>query len=268
MKAEGEAPGERAERVGLWLLSIPVLAFLVAPVVIVVVVSFSSSGYLQFPPPSLSLQWHHRFWTNPAWRQATVVSFQLAGVAAILATSFGLAAAIALTRGRLPGRGLIYAVLLSPMIIPTIITAIGYFFLARKLKLVGSIFGMAVGEAILALPVVVIIATATLQGFDRRLERAALSLGASHWYTFRRITLPLIAPGVVSASLFAFLAAFDDLLIPLFLGGVRVQTLTVRIWSGLQVELDTTIAAVSTFFVGVTVVVLVISSLITRRRTS
>jgi putative spermidine/putrescine transport system permease protein len=186
-------------------------------------------------------------------------------VATVLATSFGVAAALALTRGRFPGRGLIYAVLLSPMIIPTIITAIGYFFLARKLRLVGSIFGMAVGEAILALPVVVIIVTATLQGFDRRLEQAALSLGAGHWYTFRRVTLPLIAPGVVSAALFAFLAAFDDLLIPLFLGGVRVQTLTVRIWSGLQVELDTTIAAVSTFFVALTAAVLAISALLTRR---
>jgi putative spermidine/putrescine transport system permease protein len=194
-----------------------------------------------------------------------VVSLQLAGVATVLATSFGVAAALALTRGRFPGRGVIYAVLLSPMIIPTIITAIGYFFLARKLRLVGSIFGMAVGEAILALPVVVIIVTATLQGFDRRLEQAALSLGAGHWYTFRRVTLPLIAPGVVSAALFAFLAAFDDLLIPLFLGGVRVQTLTVRIWSGLQVELDTTIAAVSTFFVALTAAVLAISALLTRR---
>jgi putative spermidine/putrescine transport system permease protein len=265
VKDDADALGGRAERAGLWLCSAPVIAFLVAPVVIVIIVSFSSSGYLQFPPPSLSLQWHQRFWSSTAWRQATVVSLQLAGVATVLATSFGVAAALALTRGRFPGRGVIYAVLLSPMIIPTIITAIGYFFLARKLRLVGSIFGMAVGEAILALPVVVIIVTATLQGFDRRLEQAALSLGAGHWYTFRRVTLPLIAPGVVSAALFAFLAAFDDLLIPLFLGGVRVQTLTVRIWSGLQVELDTTIAAVSTFFVALTAAVLAISALLTRR---
>jgi putative spermidine/putrescine transport system permease protein len=263
---ETDTPGGRTERIVLWLLALPVLVFLVAPVVIVIIVSFSSSGYLQFPPPSLSLQWHQRFWTSGAWRQSTVVSLQLAAAATVLATSFGVAAATGLTRGRFAGRGLIYALLLSPTIIPTIITAIGYFFLARKLRLVGTVSGMAIGEAILALPVVVIIVTATLRGFDRRLEQAALSLGAGHWYVFRRITLPLIAPGVVSAALFAFLAAFDDLLIPLFLGGVRVQTLTVRIWSGLQVELDTTIAAVSAFFVALTSAVLGISALLTRRR--
>jgi putative spermidine/putrescine transport system permease protein len=268
VRDDADAPGGRAERIALWVLSAPVIVFLVAPVVIVIITSFSSSGYLQFPPPSLSLQWHQRFWTSAGWRQATVVSLQLAATATVLATAFGVAAAVALTRGRFPGRGLIYAVLLSPTIIPTIITAIGYFFLARRLRLVGSVLGMAIGEAILALPIVVIIVTATLQGFDRRLEQAALGLGAGPWYTFRRVTLPLIAPGVVSAALFAFLAAFDDLLIPLFLGGVRVQTLTVRIWSGLQIELDTTIAAVSAFFVALTSAVLGISALLTRRRSA
>ncbi len=263
-----EPVGARTEQVVLWLVAVPVIVFLVAPVMIVIVVSFSGSEYLQFPPPSLSLQWHQRFWGGTGWRAATMVSLELAGLATVLATACGVTAAIALTRGRFPGRGAVYGLLLSPMIIPTIITAIGYFFLARKLKLVGSVPGMAVGEALLSLPIVVIIVTATLQGFDRRLEHAALNLGAGPWYTFRRVTLPLIAPGVVSASLFAFLAAFDDLLIPLFLGGIRAQTLTVRIWSGLQVELDTTIAAVSAFFVAVTTAVLSVSALLTRRRAS
>jgi len=258
--------GSGSEGYVLWLLAGPVLAFLVVPVIIVLIVSFSGAEYLQFPPPSLSLKWHGRFWADPGWRQAAIVSLELAAMATLIATPFGAAAAIALTRGRLPGRGFLYAMLLAPMIIPTIITAIGYYFVAARLHLLGSIFGIAVGEAVLALPIVVIVITANLHGFDRRLEQAALSLGASPWYAFRRVTLPLVAPGVLSASLFAFLSAFDELLIPLFAGGIRVQTLTTRIWSGLQVELDTTIAAVSALFIGVTTAVLAISALLVRRR--
>jgi putative spermidine/putrescine transport system permease protein len=253
---------------GLLLLSIPVLAFLVAPVLIVVVVSFSNSGYLQFPPPGFSLQWHRRFLGETGWQNATLVSIEVACLASAVATTCGVGAALSLTRNRLPGQGLLYAALLSPMVIPTIITAIGYYFLARRLKLAGSVLGVAIGEAVLALPIVLITMTTALQGFDKRLEHAALNLGASHWYTFRRVTLPLIAPGVVSSALFAFLSAFDDLLIPLFLGGIRLQTLTVRIWSGLQVELDTTIAAASTFFVALTAIALLVSALLRGRSSS
>ena len=252
----------RDGRTSLLLLSLPVLTFLVAPVVIVVIVSFSNSAYLQFPPPGFSLQWHRRFLGEPGWQNATLVSFEVAGVASAVATTCGAAAAFGLGRKRVAGRGILFAALLSPMIVPTIITAIGYYFLARRVGLAGSVVGMAIGESVLALPIVLITMTTALQGLDGQLEHAALNLGASHWYTFRRVTLPLIAPGVVSSALFAFLSAFDDLLIPLFLGGIRLQTLTVRIWSGLQVELDTTIAAVSTFFVALTAIALLVSALL------
>ena len=142
------------------------------------------------------------------------------------------------------------------MIVPTIITAIGLYFFFVRIKATGSILAMALGHTVLALPVVVIIMAATLQGFDIRLEQAALSLGASRVTALRRITLPLILPGVLSAALFAFLTSFDELLIPLFLSGVEVQTLTVRIWNSLVLEVDPTIAAVSSFLIGVTTVVL------------
>ena len=254
------------ERRATWMLAAPVLVFLVAPVVIVVVVSFSGSEYLRFPPPTFSLRWHERFWTTPGWRRAALVSLRFATLAALVATSFGVAAAVALDRWRGRRARIMYALLLSPLIVPTLITAIGYYYVATRLKIVGTIVGVALGEALLALPIVVIMVSATLQGFDRRLEQAALGLGASPWYAFRRVTLPLIAPGVVAASLFAFLSAFDDLLIPLFLGGVRLEALTARIWSGLQVELDTTIAAVSTLFIAITTGVLGVSALLVTRR--
>src|SRR5262252_10400236 len=242
-----------------------VLLFLIAPVIIILTVSFSGADYLSFPPPYLSLRWYQRFLGTPSWRQAIVVSTQVAVLTMLFATALGLLAALALVRGHFRGKGAVYAVLLSPMIVPTIITAIGLYFFFVRWKATGSILAMALGHTVLALPVVVIIIAATLQGFDVRLEQAAQSLGASRLTALRRVTLPLIAPGVVSAALFAFLTSFDELLIPLFLAGVEVQTLTVRVWNSLVLEVDPTIAAVSSFLIAVTCVVLGASALLRRR---
>jgi len=242
-----------------------VLLFLIAPVIIILIVSFSGADYLSFPPPYLSLRWYQRFLGTPSWRQAIAVSTQVAVLTMLFATALGLLAALALVRGRFRGKGVIYAVLLSPLIVPTIITAIGLYFFFVRLKATGSIFAMALGHTVLALPVVVIIMAAALQGFDIRLEQAALSLGASCLTALRRITLPLILPGLLSAALFAFLTSFDELLIPLFLSGVEVQTLTVRVWNSLVLEVDPTIAAVSSFLIGVTTVVLGASALLRGR---
>ena len=243
-----------------------VLAFLIAPIVIILVVSFSAADYLTFPPPALSLRWYARFVGVPGWRRAIWVSVQVASLTMLFATTLGLPAALALVRGRFRGKGAVYAFLLSPAIVPTIITAMGLYFFFARLKATGSLLAMALGHTVLALPVVIIIVAATLQGFDIRLEQAALSLGASRLTALRRITLPLVAPGVLSAALFAFLTSFDELLIPLFLSGVEIQTLTVRIWNSLQLEVDPTIAAVSSFLVGFTAAVLGASAVLRRRQ--
>ena len=254
MGDEGQRTGPGA--VAVAAVAAAVLLFLIAPVVIILIVSFSGADYLRFPPPSLSLRWYHRFFGIAAWRQAIVVSTQVAFLTMVFATVLGFLASLALVRGRFRGKGAIYAFLLSPMIVPTIITAIGLYFFFVRIKATGSILAMALGHTVLALPVVVIIIAATLQGFDVRLEQAALSLGASRFTALRRVTLPLILPGVLSAALFAFLTSFDELLIPLFLAGVEVQTLTVRVWNSLLLEVDPTIAAVSSFLIGVTAAVL------------
>jgi putative spermidine/putrescine transport system permease protein len=261
--AEGQRTGFGT--IAVAIIAVAVLVFLIAPVVIIMIVSFSGADYLSFPPPHLSVRWYERFFGTPAWRRSIVVSVQVASLTMIFATVLGLAASLALVRGRFRGKGAVYAILLSPMIVPTIITAIGLYFFFVRLKATGSILAMALGHTVLALPVVVIIITATLQGFDLRLELAALSLGASRLAALRRVTLPLIGPGVVSAALFAFLTSFDELLIPLFLAGAEVQTLTVRIWNSLLLEVDPTIAAVSSFLIAVTCAVLGASALLRRR---
>ena len=261
------ADGQRAGpgTIGVLAVASAVLLLLIAPVVIIVILSFSGADYLTFPPPSLSLRWYERFAGAPGWRQAIVVSAKVAGLTTVFATALGLLAALALVRGQFRYKGAVYAFLLSPMIVPTIITAIGLYFFFAKLKATGSVLAMALGHTVLALPVVVIIIAATLQGLDVRFELAALSLGASRWLALRRITLPLIAPGVLSAALFAFLTSFDELLIPLFLSGVEVQTLTVRIWNSLLLEVDPTIAAVSSFLIAVTCAVLGASAVLRRK---
>ena len=261
--AEGQRTGPGT--IAVLAVAATVLVFLIAPVIIILIVSFSGADYLGFPPPSLSLRWYRRFLGAASWRRAIGVSTQVAILTMIFATILGLAAALALVRGTFRGKGIIYAILLSPTIVPTIITAIALYFFFAKWKATGSVLAMALGHTVLALPVVVIIMAATLQGFDTRLEMAALSLGASRLLTLRRITLPLIAPGVLSAALFAFLTSFDELLIPLFLSGVEVQTLTVRIWNSLSLEVDPTITAVSSFLIAVTCVVLGASAMLRRK---
>ena len=261
--SEGQKAG--LGTLGLMLLAGAIFVFLIAPVVIIVMVSLSSSEYLSFPPSALSLRWYERFVGDPSWRNAIWVSLQVGGLTMVFATSLGVLAALGLVRGTFRWRGAIYAFLLSPMIVPTIITAIGLYFLVARIRWTGSILAMALGHTVLALPVVVIVVSATLQGFDERLEQAALSLGASRWRALRKITLPLIGPGILSAALFAFLTSFDELLIPLFLSGVRSQTLTVKMWNSLQYWMDPSIAAVSTFLIGVSAAILVASALLRGR---
>ena len=261
--AEGQRTGPGT--VLVLAVAAAVLLFLIAPVIIILIVSFSGADYLSFPPPRLSLRWYERFLGATSWRRAIGVSAQVATLTMIFATVLGLAAALALVRGKFRGKGIVYAILLSPTIVPTIITAIALYFFFARWKVTGSVLAMAAGHTVLALPVVVIIMAATLQGFDTRFEMAALSLGASRFLTLRRITLPLIAPGVLSAALFAFLTSFDELLIPLFLSGVEVQTLTVRVWNSLLLEVDPTITAVSSFLIAVTCAVLGANAMLRRK---
>ncbi len=261
MSAQRRRPW-RPGRAALWALAGLGFAFLLGPVLIIIVVSFSGAEYLRFPPPTFSLRWYDRFFGGREWRAAIWVSVQVAVLATLIATSVGTLASLGLVRGRFRGKGVAYALLLSPMIVPTIITAIALYFLFAGLGAIGSVLAMALGHTVLSLPVVVIIVSASLQGFDGRLEQAALSLGASPFVAVRRVTLPLIAPAVVSAALFAFLGSFDDLLIPLFLARIGSETLTVRIWNSLHLEVDPTIAAVSAVLIGVTAAVVGTSGLL------
>ena len=243
-----------------------VCLLLMAPIVIVVILAFSGAGYLQFPPTSFSLRWFTRFLGDPQWRSSLWYSVVIGIIACVLATTVGFFAAYAFVRAGFAGKKLLLSLLLLPIIVPTVITSIAMYFLSARLHLVGNLLWIGVCHAVIALPIVLLILLSTLQGVDVNLERAALSLGASRARLFLRVVVPLAAPGLISAALFAFLTSFDELIISLFLTGIRAQTLPVRIWNSLHLEIEPTIAAVSAFLIAMTGLVLLVDALLRGRR--
>jgi ABC-type spermidine/putrescine transport system permease subunit II len=243
-----------------------VCVWLLAPIVIVVILAFSGDGYLHFPPRSLSLEWFGRFFGNLQWQRALLSSLIIGAIACIVSTTIGFFAAYAFLRAEFRGKKLLLSLMLTPIIVPSIITAIAMYYLAGRLGLIGNFLWLGLCHAVIAMPVVLLILLAALHAVDPNLERAALGLGSSRVRMFCRVVLPIVLPGVLSAALFAFLASFDELLIALFLSGVRAQTLPVRIWNSLNLQIEPTIAAVSAFLIGVTCVVLGVDGILRHRR--
>jgi len=240
---------------------------LMTPIVIVLILAVGDQTYMRFPPESLSLRWFATFFGDPRWQRALGSSVLIAAVACVIATVLGFFAAYAFVRSDLRAKKLLLSFMLMPIIIPHVITAIAMYFVAGPLKLVGNVFWIGLCHATVALPIVLLILLSSLQGVDVNLERAALSLGSSRIGVFTRVVLPLAFPGILSAALFAFLASFDELIISLFLAGVRSETLPVRIWNSLHLQVEPVIAAVSAFLIAVTGLVLVLDALVRHART-
>lgn len=252
-------------RSGSFALSIVVSAvgvFLVLPTIITVPMSFSSAELLVFPPPGFSTRWYETYVSDPRWQEATLNSVIVAMVSTALATSFGTLAALGLARGRVPFRGVLTTLFLTPMIVPTIVTAVAMYRVFAGLGLTGTVLGLALAHAILGLPFVVINVSAVLQKIDWRVEQAARSLGADPARAFLFVTFPLILPGVAAGALFAFLTSFDEIVVALFLSGVSAVTLPVQMWSGIRFEINPTVAAASVILVVVSSLVFILFALV------
>lgn len=266
--ARPASPRRRAispTRIVLYAITALVFFYLIFPVFVVVPVSFSSARFLQFPPPGLSVQWYQKYFDRRDWVDATFLSLRIGVLTALLATVLGTAASIALVRGRFRGQNAINAFIVSPLIIPSIIVAIGVYFFYARLQIVGNWWALVLAHTALAVPFVVINVSATLFGFDERLEFAAMNLGATRLQTFFKITLPIIQPGVLAGALFAFITSFDELIVALFISGTSAVTLPRKMWDGLRQEIDPTIAAVSSLMIGVSIVMLVSAELLRQR---
>lgn len=236
-------------------LGLIVAAFLVSPLLIIVPISFSSSRFLEFPPPGLSLQWYEAYFTSNAWVAATLQSCGVAIVVAIVSLAIGSAAAMAFVRGSPRMRRVGYQLLLAPMIVPGIISAVALYFLFARLQLVNTSLALVIAHSVGTVPMVVLIVAASLQAQNIRLEHAAASLGASRIATIWRIVLPLIRPALIVAGFFAFLGSFDEFVFSLFLSGPNTMTLPIKMWSGIREEITPTIAAVSSLLIAFTIVV-------------
>jgi len=188
---------------------------------------------------------------------ATWISFQTAFLTSLLATCLGTIMAFAVIRGKFLGKNFIYALGVSPMIIPHIISAIAIYFFFSRLHLVGTIPGIVAAHTILAIPFVLVLVITTLKRFDETLERASLSLGASPLKTFWYVTLPIIRPGVVSGALLAFIVSFDEVIVVIFIAGTKAVTLPKRMWDGIRLEIDPTIAAVAALLIALSIFTMV-----------
>lgn len=242
-----------------------IFLFLILPVFVIIPISFSSARFLQFPPEGFSLQWYGEYFTSRTWVSATVLSFEVGILTMLFATILGTLASLALARSNFKGKKIIYALLLSPLIIPFIIVAVSLYYFFSKLHLIGSMWALVLAHIALALPFVVVNVTATLQGFDITLERAAFSLGASRLVTFFRVTFPLIRPGVITGALFAFITSFDEVVIAIFLSGARAVTLPKQMWDGIRIAINPTISAVASLLIAFSILLLLGAEILRRR---
>ena len=251
-----------------------VFFFLIAPLFVILPLSFNAEQYIHFSakmlaldPEGFSLRWYEDmiYGTKNPWGLATKNSLIIAFFATIGSTVLGTVAALGLSSRHMPYKAAFMALLISPMIVPLIISGTAIFFFMAKVGLAATHTGIIIAHIILGTPFVVITVTATLTGFDHSVTRAAASLGSNPVNTFRKITLPIIMPGVISGALFAFVTSFDEVIVVLFLAGLDNTTIPIQMWVGLREQLSPTILAVATCLIVMSTLILVSAELLRRR---
>jgi len=249
-----------------------VFLFLIAPILVIIPLSFNAEPYFTFTEGMMALdkeaysvRWYKDIATNPQWVFSAKNSIFVATFSTLIATVLGTLAALGLSQSHMPYRPLVMGVLISPMIVPLIISAAGMFFFYSKIGLSQTMPGLILAHAVLGTPFVVITVTATLAGFDHSLTKAAQSLGSGTSRTFFKIQMPLILPGVVSGALFAFITSFDEVVVVFFLAGFEQRTIPRQMWAGIREQISPTILAVATILVCVSILLLTTVELLRRR---
>jgi putative spermidine/putrescine transport system permease protein len=249
-----------------------IFLFLIFPILVILPLSFNAEPYftftremLSFDPAGYSLRWYQDLLGSEEWMRSIRNSFFISIMSTIIATTLGTLAALGLSRRHMPARGFITAVLISPMIVPLIITAAALFSFYARIELSQTFFSIIMAHVVLGTPFVVITVTAALASFDEQLIRASSSLGANQTTTFFRVILPLVLPGVISGALFAFVTSLDEVVVVIFLAGPEQTPMTVRMFSGLREEISPTILAIATILVGISIVLLSTLEMIRRR---
>ena len=280
-------PVQRTYYYAYLLICSLVFFFLIAPLVAIIPISFSQSPFMVFTegmmawppdPEAWSIRWYKNMigdcsadvvsstvHCSNKWMIGTLNSFFIGIVATVIATSLGTLAALGLSRPHMPFKGIIMAILISPMIVPLIITAAGMFFFYARINLVYTFTGVILAHVALATPFVVITVTATLVGFDMNMVKAAQSLGARPVKTFFRVIMPLILPGIISGALFAFITSFDEVVIVLFMASLDQLTIPKQMWAGIRQEISPVILCMATCLVALSIFLLTTVELLRRR---
>jgi putative spermidine/putrescine transport system permease protein len=241
------------------------LLFLILPILIVIPLSFNSTSFLSYPLSGFSFQWYEEVFQSEVWVRAIKNSMFIGSVSAFFATVLGTLAAMGLTHADFRGKGAVNALLVSPMIVPIVISALGLYFFFAEMGLNATYTGLILAHTALGAPFVVITVTATLQGFDRNLMRASASLGANPLTTFFKVVLPLILPGVVSGALFAFATSFDEVVVVLFTAGPEQRTLPRQMFDGIKENITPAIMAAATLLIAFALVLLTVLEYLRRR---
>ena len=245
----------RRIRVSLWWIAGPIIVFLVLPTLIIIPVSFTPVDYLQFPPQSLSLKWYVELMNDPGWTSSAIFSIKIALIVAPVATVIGASAALGVVRGAVGHGSLVTALLAAPLIVPGIVYAIAVLLFLGPLHLTGTVLGFVLAHSAIAVPYAYIVVAAALYRYDVDLDLAAMACGASRLRTIWHVTLPSIAPSIVTALLLTFLTSFDDATISFFISGVTDESLPRRMFDNIEFAISPVLAAVATLLSIVTLIV-------------
>jgi len=243
---------------GLRLLVIFILFVFLLPIILIIPLSFTSVAYFQIPPPGYSLVWYEKVLQDPVWIQVFSRSLFIGAITAIVSLIVGTMAAVAFTRLNFWGKNIFLPLMLSPMVVPTVVVAIGLYHFFSPFKLADTYTGMVLSNSVIAIPIVFTLVIASLKGVDRNLELAAMGLGSTPIGAFFKITVPLMKTGLFSGALFAFSLVFDEPIISLFMSGANTKTLPIKYWESLRTSIDPSIAVVSTVLIIMTVALFLI----------
>jgi putative spermidine/putrescine transport system permease protein len=245
-----------------WLAAI----FLVAPIAIIVPMSFSKAISFEFPPPGYWTGYYSQYFASHSWLEATANSFIIAFGSTLFTLLVALPAAFGFVRYRFQGKGALNLIMMVPIIVPAVVSALGYYGFLSLIRLVGTHAGMIIAHSVLSIPVAFLVIAAALKGFDRNLERAAMSAGAGPLRTFFWVTLPVLRPGILVGALFAFLHSFNEAVVAIFIAGRAASTLPKKMFESIRLESDPVIAVVSTLLTGSVLLGVLISLLFRQRR--
>lgn len=247
-------------------LTAVVCLFLILPIVFIAALSFGSSQWLIFPPPSWTLKWYHDLFADPRWLYSAWTSLKIASIVTVLSVVIGFLAALGLNRREFVGREALRALFLTPMILPVVVLAVSLYALFLELGLAGTTFAFVIAHLLIALPFSIIAIGNALDGFDRSIEDAAILCGASPWEARLRVTVPAVSHGIFAAAVFSFLASWDEVVLAIFMASPTLQTLPVKIWATLRQDLTPVVAAASTLLIAFTILLMVLAALFRKGR--